>query len=460
MIAAGKPRKLEKQGSTEKSKKSMNRQDWINRIGIAVLAAVIVVLWLAVPHPGKKVDGKTVINYWTGWTGHELEVLKSIVDKYNAESPNIYVKVVPIPSVNGQYQKTRVALAGHSTPDVCSTIWASELPEYAARGYVEPLDSYMKESGRSLDEYLTAVRQLLQYDGKTYALSITVNTKFIVYNRQILKEVGWDPDEFPKTTSEMDKLADACVIRDANGGYKRYGYRPGDLLDWARMFGGNWYDEKTGKVTADDPRNVAALAWMAGRATPEELRKMSAMESSYGSMFSGNSPYYTGRIAFRISGEWEKQFVDKYKPGFDWGFAPFPQPPGGRKFAGPVDGSVFVIPKASKHKKEAWDFLSWLTRPENAAAFSEGVGNTPPLKACADMDYVKNSPILSFAVRLADSPESFSKASPIPVWQMYHSAILRAEEQALLGGRDPEDALEEVQNKIQTALDQYRERTK
>ena len=437
-----------------------NKRDWNMRLGIAVVIIVIAALWLAVPHRGNTVEGKVVISYWTGWTGHELEVIRRIVGEFNAQNPRIHVNVVPVPSVNGVYQKTRVALASHSTPDVCSTVWASELPEYSARGYIEPLDSYMEESGRSLDEYLTTAAKLLQYDGKTYALSISVNTNFIVYSREILREVGWDPDNFPKTIEEMDKLADACTIRDGSGGFKRYGYRPGGLVIWARMFNGEWYDPATGEITADDPRNIAALKWISSRATPSELRKMSALDSSFGSIYSGNSPYYTGHVAFRISGEWEKRFVDTYKPGFDWGFAPLPHPTGGRSFAGPVDGSVFVIPKASKHKKEAWEFLNWFTQVYAVSEFSAGVFNLPPLRAAADMDYARKSPILSFGIKLVDSPESFTTAPPIPVWQMYHAEIIRAEEQVIIGGRDPKEALAEVDKRVQLALDRYREKLK
>lgn len=146
---------------------------------------------------------------------------------------------------------------------------------------------------------------------------------------------------------------------------------------WAVVFGGRWYDPRTGEITADDPKNVRALAWMASRARPEDLRKMSALEPSFGAVFSATSPYYNGRIGFRISGEYERHQVDTYKPGFDWGFAPLPHPPGGRARAAPVGGSVFVVPAASKHKNEAWEFLNWLTQPAQTARFNKAIGNLP-----------------------------------------------------------------------------------
>jgi len=199
-------------------------------LGIAAFLAVIVLLWSVVPHHGAKVRGSTVIRYWTGWGGDELQTLKDIISEFNRQQSRIYVNVVHIPSAgSGIYQKTRIALAGDDTPDVCSTMWSEELPEYAARGYLEPLGAYMKRSGRSLSEYLFPVRKVLQYDGKTHALAITVDSQFIVYNRALLREVVWDPDRFPETVQQMDKLADKLDLRDKSGSFIRYGSGPAAL---------------------------------------------------------------------------------------------------------------------------------------------------------------------------------------------------------------------------------------
>ena len=81
--------------------------------------------------------GPVEIRYWTGWTGHQLDAQKRLVDEFNRTHPHIRVRVL---SVAGSYQKVRIAFAGGATPDVCSAVWADELAGYAIRGVLRPLD--------------------------------------------------------------------------------------------------------------------------------------------------------------------------------------------------------------------------------------------------------------------------------------------------------------------------------
>ena len=46
---------------------------------------------------------------------------------------------------------------------------------------------------------------------------------------------------------------------DDKGNIARVGMIPGGIFGWAYVYGGDWYDEKTNKITADKEQNVAAL---------------------------------------------------------------------------------------------------------------------------------------------------------------------------------------------------------
>src|SRR5688500_8054816 len=121
--------------------------------------------------------GPLEIRYWTGWTGHELDVQKRLVEEFNRLHAGIRVRVL---SVFGSYQKVRIAFAGGATPDVCSAVWADELAGYAMRGVLRPLDAHLAESSRSLDEWVPGVARMLRYQGQTYGLAVTTNTNFFL----------------------------------------------------------------------------------------------------------------------------------------------------------------------------------------------------------------------------------------------------------------------------------------
>lgn len=379
------------------------------------------------------------IVYWTGWSGHEFEIQKKLVDQFNASHKNIHVKIL---SVFGSYQKVTIAFAGGDTPDVLSAIWAEQLAGYAMRGALTPLDSYLAGAGRRPSEWSPGVWRMLQYRGHTYGMAATTNATFIAYNKRIFREAGIK--RLPTTIAELDDAAWKCTKYDTNHRFIRYGFRPQNLVTWAYVFGGGWYDDETGRITANDPRNVAALRWMVSYAKKYDIRKMQGFESTFGSSESVSGPFFVGKIGMWQCGEWVDQFVKRYAKDLDWGYFPLPYPPGGRPRAMTLGGSVFVIPSACKHKKEAWEFLNWICGPEAVGDFCKGIGNVPPLRAVAKSPRFENDPLFAFSGDLVSSPNAFGPPQ-MPVWRTYLDQIARAEDFAVLGGRDPKKMLDAVQ---------------
>ncbi len=386
------------------------------------------------------------IVYWTGWSGHELEVQKRLVARFNATHPGIHAKLL---SVFGSYQKVTIAFAGGDTPDVLSAVWADQLAGYAMRGALTPLDGYLKRSGRKPSEWAPGVWRMLQYRGHTYGLAATTNTTFIAYNKDIFREAGIR--SVPKSIADLDSAAAKCTEYDPRGRFIRYGFRPQGLVTWAYVFGGSWYDPLTRKITANDPKNVEALRWLASYGKHYDIRKMQSFESTFGSNQTVSGPFFVGKIAMWQTGEWAEEHVKRYAKDLNWGWFALPYPPGGRPRAMNLGGSVFVIPSACKHKKEAWEFLNYICGPEAVSEFCWEIGNVPPLKAVATSAKFRRSPVLSFAGDLISSPNAFGPPE-MPVWPTYANEINRAEGFAVYGGQDPKKLLDAVQKKMEMEL--------
>lgn len=418
---------------------------------IAVLAALVALACLT----GCGRDpaaGKTEVIYWTGWSGHELAVQAKLVDEFNRTHPRIYVRILS-QFGNSGYQKVRIAFAGGATPDVMSTVWADELAGYAMRDVLTPLDPYLQRAGRDIDrEYTPGVGRMLRIGGKCYAMAVTTNTNFIAYSRRIFREAGLDPERPPRTITELDAAAKACTKYDADGNFVRYGFRPGGLMLWAYIFGGQWYDPVIGRVTANDPHNVAALKWLASYNQTYDLRKMQAFQTTFGSDQTANGPFFVGKVAMWSTGEWAEEYVKRYAPTLDWGWFALPSPPGGRPGSTSAGGSVFVIPAACEHKEEAWEFLNWITSPGPVRAFCRSIGNVPPLVAVGKDPVFQNDPLFRFAVAIAQGQNSFGPP-PIPTWPTFTREITRVEEKAMLGGGDPQALLDDLQTRMQRDLE-------
>lgn len=387
------------------------------------------------------------IVYWTGWSGHELEAQQRLVDSFNRTHPAIHVRILTQFSSTGSYEKIRIAFAGGATPDLMSTVWANELPAYALRGVLEPLDGYLAAAGRSVDrEFTPGVARMLQVAGHVYGLAVTTNAAFIVYNKQMFRAAGLDAERPPRTLAELDAAAAACTRYDSAGRFVRYGFRPEGLETWAYVFGGHWVDPTTGRLTANDPHNVAALTWMASYSKRYDIRRLDAFRSTYGSNDSANGPFLVGKMAMWATGEWSEEFIRRYAPTIPYGWFPLPPPPGGRPETSTAGGSIFVIPAACQHKREAWEFLNWLTSPAQVTSFCWAIKNCPPLRAAASDPRFNADPMFRFAVKLVNGPNTFGPPG-VPDAPTYAQEIARAEDAGMHGG-DPQRLLDDLQRRM------------
>jgi multiple sugar transport system substrate-binding protein len=333
-----------------------------------------------------------------------------------------------------------------------STVWADELASYAMRGVLTPLDAALDRSGRDVDrEYLPGISRMLHVDGRVYGLAVTTDTNFIAYNRKVFREAGLNADHPPRTIAELDAAAAACTRVDSYGDFLRYGFRPSQLSLWAYVFGGGWYNPDTRRLTANCPQNIAALTWMASYARRFDLKRMTAFQSTFGSSETPNGPFYVGKVGMEMTGEWEREFVNRYAPSLDWGWFALPCPPEGRPNTTAAGGSVFVIPAACKHKAAAWEFLNWITSPHAVKTFCWSIKNVPPLISVCRDPLFQSDPLYRFAMPISEGPNAFGPP-PIPIWPIYSREIQRVEEAALLGGEDPTRLLNRLQAQMQKEM--------
>jgi len=388
--------------------------------------------------------------YWTGWTGKEMGVLQKIIDRFNASQDRIHCRMV---TLAGVYQKVRIAFAGGDVPDLLSTIWAEELASYAIRGVLEPLDPYMETSGRDFSkEYMPGLWRMFHFEEKVYALAMTTNGTLYFYNKDIFEEVGWGKNRTPKTIQEFEEINRLCVKYNEEGNLVRYGAVPESLELWAYIFGGSWYDPKTRTVTANRPENVKALRWMQKQAQKYDTFKLQRFRQSFGGWITSvNCPFYIGKTAIYPAGEYMTHHLKRYAPDLNYGWFPYPHPPGGRKNCCLVGGSVFAIPAASKHKEEAWELLNFLSQPESIKEFCLGIHNLPPLTKVARDPAFTRDPVYRDLAEIMSGENVFGPPQ-MPVWLGYVTNIRRAEDYVLFGGKDPKKALDDVQKNTEREM--------
>ena len=397
---------------------------------------------------------KVKITYWTGWGGDELEDLKVVIEEFNQANPDIEVETT---TIFGAYEKLLTAIAGGRGPDVVSAVWASQLAALAHHGALQPLDKYIEASDVvQAEDFFPAIWKSFNYQGHVWALAATTNTNFEAYNKDFFREAGLDAEKPPSNLNELEEVARKLTKWDSKGELTRLGYLPGGLWKWGLVFGGDWMNEDTGAITADHPRNVAALKWLGDYWAEYGVENIQNFSAGFGNYWSPNNPFMVGKLAMQSYGEWLEAFGEKYNPSLDYGLFATPAPEGGRENVTTFGGSVFAIPVGTKNADAAWRFIEWITGPEGQRKLAKIFANMPPrMEVARDPEVLEAVPILKFGLGLLEGPNAFGDL-PSPVGEMYQAEMGRAEEAVTRGEAQAEAALKQVKSTIEKEYNKVR----
>jgi ABC-type glycerol-3-phosphate transport system substrate-binding protein len=160
-----------------------------------------------------------------------------------------------------------------------------------------------------------------------------------------------------------------------------------------------------------------------------------------------------------IQGVWMYNFVKKYADGMQWGAAPFPAPtthPEARGAAN-AEADLLVIPTGSRHPEEAWEFIRYTQQQEVMEELCLGHRKHSPLKNVSEAFYAKHPhPYIRLFAELGASPNAYS-VPKTGVWNEYAREMTAAVDKIANLTLTPEQALPQVQERLQISYDRDRE---
>src|SRR6185503_1549452 len=137
------------------------------------------------------------ITLWVGFTSRELGVIKDTVKEFEAENPQVKVKVVG--GINDD--KIIAASRGGKSPDVAQSFSADNAGAFCGSGAWINLKQYMDRDGISASIFPPAPRSYTQFDGTRCSLPMLAEAYALYYNEDMLKNAGLNGP--PKTASEL-----------------------------------------------------------------------------------------------------------------------------------------------------------------------------------------------------------------------------------------------------------------
>ncbi len=352
-------------------------------------------------------------------------------------------------------------VASGLAPDVTYTNWVG-LADLARNGTLLPLDSFAQKEGWSRDQFVPAMWDAVMHNGQMYAVPGGGDYIALYYNKDVFAEVGLDPERPPKTLQELEDFSDRIYRTDGQGNYTRVGYLPGNFMQWAYIFGGEFYNEDRTQVTLDHPQNVEALEWLESLAQKWDMAKIRAFWQGKPGLSAANSPFVTGQSAFLITGFWGYEALDQFGDEMQYGVAPIPT------INGSVDemsryliqGWYVGIPKEAKNVEAAWDFIRWAFVDRAAEMGASTLNGPTPLASFREFNELLANqigpdnrlvPYLDVFNEIAFRGTKYFPGTPITM--DYYQKVNEAQNLVLSGEAAPRQVLESMNDALQAQLD-------
>jgi len=436
------------------------------RWGVALLAlsAILVVPVAAGPARAARVAAPVQITYWFPWGGDSKTYEEKRAKDFNAGHPVIHATGLYVPPDSGVTNgKLLSAIASGNAPDlvVVNNEFAGAVMGY--QGGLVDMAPYLKTVGWSTSQMLPAILPLMQYSGKIWALPETCNLSYFYINKTLFRQAGLDPNKPPTTLAQVDAYAKKLTTYDSKGNFKTIGFIPwawegGDPFIWPMMFGAQFTKTANGKVKLNltDPAIVRALTYEAGYAKKYGADKLLTAISGFGTTFSPNDAFISGKVAMLIGGNYHTEALHTYAPKLDYGVSKLPVALGGAKDLTEFSCNVYMVPAGSKHPLEAVQFAMWAGNGK-AVIGNENVWHTfSGYKQGADAPkniwQIHHDAAYAVTEKLSVSPNA--KNPPLlPISAQLSNEMTTAEQKVYYGKQTALQALTDLQKRMQPLLD-------
>ncbi len=392
---------------------------------------------------------------WTDELGEGLNDFKHMIADFERLNPGIKVQLTPV-DLAKRLEKLVSAVVAGEAPDLSDQVsW--HVPVLAERGILSNLDDFgfpkIETVGAETD-------YMMMYEGGRYQFPYAMNTFALIYNTDSFEAAGLPTDREEWTWEELNEWGEKLYEFDSDGNITKVGFAPwlaGAIpWDWYYVFGGNIWDRQNEKLVVNSAQNIACLewydSWMEKFGRDNMLKFWNAAIQSM--QVAGGSPLYTGDLAISHSGSYyPRHMLDKWAPDLNWKTVPFPYPPGGRAWSGALVAATVTMPAGAEHPEEALKLLEYLYVDNIPSYTSSGID--PPIdKRWVDW-YKAHSPRMDVFTDLVFSPGAVA-IPMIPIMNLPKWAHIEdARDYVLHGKKTAKQALDDLQNKLQSELDIY-----
>jgi multiple sugar transport system substrate-binding protein len=392
-----------------------------------------------------EVSGPVEIEYWQYELAAKTALVDELIPEFEAANPGITIRHEVRPYDDFRQLVAAAVQAGEG-PDVLN-VFFGWVPAYVQQQFLVPFPQDIFPHDQIEENFFPMV-QSSKIQGEYYALPIAVRTLALFCNNDLMEEAGITP---PTTWDELVEAAKATTKKDGDN-FETVGF----TWDIGGQ-GHNWWREglirqNGGAPSSDDNRT---LQWTSPEAVEAFNYHCSFLlehgVTQNGFQTDGATAFASGKAGFHVDGSYRVGSYLNDAPDLNYSIVPLPEKEQKSSFASYWANTITRNAAEGDKLIAAAKWIDFLSSADVQKRWTPATGELPARTALAA------DPALMEDEKLAPFIESleFSYASFIVNEADLRQAVMDAYDQVTLNGMDPEVALQEAQDKVQTQLDEY-----
>jgi len=341
---------------------------------------------------GKKAGPATVVTVWHWMTDRE-PAFQELAKKYEGLT-GVRVDFELYAPSDAYSQKVRAAAQGVNLPDVFGILGEKrDFASFVKAGHILNLTPYMEEDEASWKKSFFAKALAVNEfnEGNSYSVKpgiygvpIDIMTIEMLYNKDLFKQLGLNPNDPPRTFAEFLEIGRKIKAANLQGLVSGWGeVWMIDCLanNYAFNIMGRDKVLKTikGEVPYTDPDWIQVLTLF------KDMQEAGVFSSGLVTMINKNAEqlFANDKAVFAFNGSWCVNVYKGMNPRLS--YAAMLPPKASDKYPMSIwggAGSSFMINGRSKNKEAAVEFLKWLTARDQQVYLSEATMNLPANKEC------------------------------------------------------------------------------
>ena len=311
-----------------------------------------------------------------------------LVDLWNAGHPD-KIELTTIPD-NQMVTKLATGVQAGEVPDLVS-FDLIYMPDFMKAGFLVDLTADLK-ADPNYAGVAQAYKDIATYEGKLYGAGFTPDVSILVWNKDLFKQAGLDPEKPPRSIGEIHE--DAKKVRGLGGDV--YGFYFSGACPGCNIFTTSPMMVAAGSKILPANANDDALTGEGVKDVLEQFKEMwdeglipKNAQPDNGANFTAE--FKTGKIGVQGTGGFLLSELKKDAPNLNFGVTFLPGVKDGQ-VSSFVGGDVVAIPVGSKHAPLAKKFIAWELTDE---AQLEGLAKNnilPSRPALADNKYFASDP--------------------------------------------------------------------